>query len=374
MNVDHFRSPRPRTICFPFLGRTVGGSTIAAMALATALPAPWQPLFVLHERGSLSAHLDAAGVPYEVLPLPAMIGDDLQRLPVLLQVARATPGLMGFLRRRKIGIVHANDGRMNVTWAGAAQLAGSGFIWHQHSRYQSSRFGNAFARAADRIIGVSSFATAAIPAALQGRVRIIPNPFDVAKAVPNRAAARRDLIQSLGLDPGALILGYFGNLTEQKRPVVFAQAVEMIRRREPRAVGVLCGELREPLAEVLRGYAGTRLMGFQFPPEPILAACDLLLAPAAREGFGRAVVEAMLVGTPVIAARSGGHIDIVRDGETGILVPLDDPQALAEAALGLLASPERCRTLADAAAKHAVQAYPLDAHVEAVLRTYAEVW
>ena len=77
-------------------------------------------------------------------------------------------------------------------------------------------------------------------------------------------------------------------------------------------------------------------MGFRYPPEPWIAACDVLLVPAVEEPFGRSLIEAMLLGTPLIAADSGGNPEIIRHGETGYLVPPDDPDAFAERTLALL--------------------------------------
>ena len=81
--------------------------------------------------------------------------------------------------------------------------------------------------------------------------------------------------------------------------------------------------------------------GFQPNPSFLLAGCDLLLAPAVNEGHGRALVEAMLAGTPVIASASGGHQEIVRQNETGILVAPEESEAMADAAVALLNIPDR---------------------------------
>ena len=59
------------------------------------------------------------------------------------------------------------------------------------------------------------------------------------------------------------------------------------------------------------------LMGPRFPIEPWIMGCDMLVAPAVNETFGRTLVEAMLCGTPVVAADDGGHKEIIRHGETG---------------------------------------------------------
>ncbi|MCH7572790.1 MAG: glycosyltransferase, partial [Planctomycetes bacterium] len=68
----------------------------------------------------------------------------------------------------------------------------------------------------------------------------------------------------------------------------------------------------------------------------LMAGFEILLVPALGEAFGRVLVEAMAVGTAVVASDSGGHGEIIEDGRTGKLVAADDPSALADGALALL--------------------------------------
>jgi glycosyltransferase involved in cell wall biosynthesis len=76
--------------------------------------------------------------------------------------------------------------------------------------------------------------------------------------------------------------------------------------------------------------------GFQESVFPCLAAMDVYVHPALMEGFGIAVIEAMALRKPVVATMTGGLPEIVQDGETGLLVPPGDPDALAKVVLLLL--------------------------------------
>lgn len=104
-----------------------------------------------------------------------------------------------------------------------------------------------------------------------------------------------------------------------------------------------------------------------------MAACDLILAPAIEEPFGRMLVEAMLVGTPVIASDSGGHREIIQGAETGILAPPDDPKAFADAALRLLRAPDTARAMAEKAMSFVRATYSAQQHARAISRLYDEV-
>src|SRR5438094_9732319 len=76
--------------------------------------------------------------------------------------------------------------------------------------------------------------------------------------------------------------------------------------------------------------------GFHDSVYPFLAAMDVYVHPALMEGFGIAVLEAMAMRKPVVATTTGGLPEIVQDGQTGILVPPGEPNALAQAIVSLL--------------------------------------
>jgi glycosyltransferase involved in cell wall biosynthesis len=84
-------------------------------------------------------------------------------------------------------------------------------------------------------------------------------------------------------------------------------------------------------------------------PRPAMAAMDLVVMPSLNEGQGRAVVEAMAAGIPVVAPRVGGLPEVLDGEHGGLLVPPADPAALAEAIETLVTSPERAASLAEAA-------------------------
>jgi glycosyltransferase involved in cell wall biosynthesis len=102
-------------------------------------------------------------------------------------------------------------------------------------------------------------------------------------------------------------------------------------------------------------------------------ALDLFVNPSRAESFGVAALEAAASGLPVVASRVGGLPEIVADGETGLLVPPENAEALAEALAHLIRSPERRRTLGQAARERAVECYDWQRCAAAMERLYEAV-
>jgi glycosyltransferase involved in cell wall biosynthesis len=136
----------------------------------------------------------------------------------------------------------------------------------------------------------------------------------------------------------ARVLLAVSRLERQKGLDVAVAALAQVRRSHPDAVLVVLGE--GPERGRLTGD-GVYLPGRVGDVAAWLKRAELLVHPARWEGFGLALLEAMLSGLPVVATRVSSIPEIVAEGETGLLVPPDDADALAHAIDALLADPER---------------------------------
>ena len=96
---------------------------------------------------------------------------------------------------------------------------------------------------------------------------------------------------------------------------------------------------------------------------PLLAGADLFLLPSASESFGLSALEALASGVPVIASKVGGLPEVVRDGETGVLCPVGDIDAMSEAALGILRDTNRWQSMSSLAAADARERFSLESIV-----------
>lgn len=201
--------------------------------------------------------------------------------------------------------------------------------------------------------------------AVPGRVEVLPNPAPADVELPPREELRR----RLGLD--GFTLAFAGRLTAQKALEV---AFEAVARCE--AVTLLVagdGPERARLERI--GGQQVRFLGPVSRREvlELFAAADAAVLSSGWENFPHTVVEALAVGTPVVATDVGGVGEVVRDGENGLLVPPGDPEALAAAVRRLAGDPELTARLRAQAAPSVVAYAPerLFARLAEVLRSAA---
>ena len=172
---------------------------------------------------------------------------------------------------------------------------------------------------------------------------------------------------------GARILLAVGRLAEQKGLDVAVRALARIREREPAAVLVVLGE--GPERERLEALAGegVYLPGRVGDVASWYRRAELLVHPARWEGFGLALLEAILAGKPVVATDVSSAPEIVAGGETGLLVAPGDPSALAEAVLELLADPARATAMGEAGLARARDEFSVAQMADRTAALYAAV-
>jgi glycosyltransferase involved in cell wall biosynthesis len=231
---------------------------------------------------------------------------------------------------------------------------------------------------ADRLVAVSKAARDShvfelgIPAS---RFVVLPN-------VPVSAYLLRDDFdparkrRSLGVGDFPLV-SVAARLVDSKDHETFLQSLPAVVSEHPDLRVFILGDgpLREPLAALSSQlaldenvvFAGARLDSVE-----IVASSDVFCHPTLYEGFGLALAEAMALGVAVVATGVSGVLELVEDGQTGLLVPLRDPIALARALNELLADPDRRRLLGNEAERTIRSRYDPDAWVAAVEQVYGD--
>jgi glycosyltransferase involved in cell wall biosynthesis len=172
------------------------------------------------------------------------------------------------------------------------------------------------------------------------------------------------------LPQDARVLLCVARLARQKGVDVAVQALARVRAVEPRAVLVVLGE--GPERPRLVGD-GAYLPGRVGDVASWYRRAELLVHPARWEGFGLALLEAMLAAKPVVATRVSAVPEIVADGKTGLLVPPNDATALADAVLALLGDPARAAAMGQAGLARAKTEFSVEKMARRTAAVYASV-
>jgi glycosyltransferase involved in cell wall biosynthesis len=313
---------------------------------------------VLAEDGPLAGDLRAAGVEVHVRPL-AVVRRELVSVAGLSRLAAAwaadAGGLGRLARRRRVALVHTNTS-VTLGGAGAARVAGVPHVWHVREVYAGfERWWPAYRRllaTADLLPCVSAAAAGQFAPAAQGHVEVVHDGLAVTVERAQRGAART----ALGVPEDAFTVGVLGRLASWKGQEVVVDAVA----RLPGAVALVAGEAwrgdqRAPRELAARAAAlgiadRVRLLGFRDDVDVVLGACDVVAVPSTLpDPLPNSALEAAAAGCCVVASAHGGLPEIVRDGETGVLVAPGDAVALAGALAALRDDPERRERLGAAA-------------------------
>lgn len=343
----------------------------------------YEPVIAVHEEGPLTDHLAGRGLPFELLPLSGYAGETPNAMAIAGGMLRNAPRLAGFMRRHRIDIVHGNDFRTNLTWSAAAKLTGRPFVWHQRAMpYSSSPRWRAVNLLADHVIHISNVVAQAMPAAGRAPASTVPNPVAPPRGTLSRQAAKAAVARELGFDPSARVIGLVGRLVGLKRADIFVMAGARLARRLDGAgfAFVLLGRDEEGLVADLRDLAlsegiGNQVYfaGFRNPIDEWIRGMDILMATSEWEGFGRTLIEAMALGTPVVAAAAAGHLEIIEHGRNGLLAAPGDPDAFAAAAHRVLTQPAFAADLSEAGRACALERYAVERHVPRITRVYGSL-
>ncbi len=249
----------------------------------------------------------------------------------------------------------------------AGRLAGLPQVVHVYSSYANGRpyrkHGLGHAR---HVIAPSADSLRLAAHAVGGfaagtHARVVYNGVDVFRIAAEAAAP-----PPLAL--GGLCIGMVGHLDERKNPLLLVEAAGALRAELPALRVVLVGAFPDPAYEArVRERAaalglGDALVvtGFLANPFPVLRRLDVVVHPARRDPFPLALLEAMALARPIVAAAVGGIPEMLVDGESGLLVPPDDLLALVRALRALLADPVRRRALGEAARARLTTAFTLE--------------
>jgi glycosyltransferase involved in cell wall biosynthesis len=387
-------APRRILITDATQGGVLGGSLTGVLELIAHVDrARWEPSLVLFETKPVVADLEKAGVRVHVLPPVAAAIDArgawLPRRAVASGlnlwrgiVLRARQ-LLPILRAERPDLVYCSSGIVpSLPFVAAAALCRFPVICH----FKGFGRPGPLARFMARFVDTAVFMTDELAEHVRARnvrFRRCLTVFDGIDPVPCPPGAGAAVRREFGIPADAPLVGVVGHIQGWKGQLLAAEAVARARRRIPDLRCLVVGgvhRLGAEYAERLRARVAEPdlagqvvLTGARRDVLACMEAMDVVLHTSDREPFGRVIIEAMAASRPVIAPREGGPTVIVVDGETGLLVPPRDPDALATAIVALIADPARRREMGRAGRARVEAVFSIREHVRAMERVFDDV-
>ncbi len=212
----------------------------------------------------------------------------------------------------------------------------------------------------------------------EARLRLICNGVDIQRFHPSAGA--RNVLPEGFAGPHDVVLGTVGRLEPVKDQLTLVKAFIELCRRFPHAERlrlVLVGEgALRPAIEALIDEAGVAarvwLTGARDDVPVLLAAMDLFVLPSLAEGISNTILEAMACEVPVVATQVGGNAELVAEGETGQLVPRDDPTAMAAVLADYVQDEAKRRTQGQAARRRVEEHFSIPGMVQRYTDLYDE--
>ncbi|RYZ15036.1 MAG: glycosyltransferase [Alphaproteobacteria bacterium] len=317
-------------VVFPFRGAELGGSHIAAFTLGEALQAQGGVVCVIVCPANTLIEREAQRLGFQTVASGEAPTGSNSVVTDMLWASRRRDVLNRASNDARDVVVHCSDINTLRSWGLAAKLAALKVVYHHHALNRLVWPPHLVSLAyADAVVGVSDATVRKVRGWRSDAVKEL-NPFLLDLSI-DRGKARSDLLEEYGWSPDSRVVGWVGNFWKRKRPLFFLEVAAELYRRDGRYRFVMFGRdgdhSRKELTGLAQqlGLAGTvALPGFRQPAELNIACLDLLLAPAPQEPFGRTLVEAILLGTPVAATSGAGHSEILAAWGGGELL---DPAA-----------------------------------------------
>ncbi len=334
-------------------------------------------LVCLFAEGSFRNMLEAEQIPVKVLATPLQIQKDSNVLQGLYSIGQLMPLVIKVTQlSRQYDLIYANTQKALVVGALASILSRRPLVYHLHDILSIEHFSRTNQRiavtlanrCASLVIANSQASqTAFITAGGQQKLtQVVYNGFN--PSCYQVARSQRDVIrQTLGLTVEELLVGHFSRLAPWKGQHIL---IEALSHCAPSVRVILVGDalfgeqdyvqqLRQQVTD-LGLEKRVQFLGFRSDVADLMAACDLVAhTSTAAEPFGRVIIEAMLSGTPVVAASAGGAIELVAHGVTGWLVPPGDSLKLAMIIRQCYEQPDQVRMIVEQAQKLASQRFDL---------------
>jgi glycosyltransferase involved in cell wall biosynthesis len=371
-----------------------GGAQEVLCVLAEAQRGPENVFIVCaFGDGPMRARLEEAGATVEIIRGPSFSYKSIFRY--LAEIKRIGDQIAALAKLHKINIIQTHAlGILDLAIIRLRHvLRETAILWTLHSGFLPLQPGRArwarhiIRRRMYRAIAARADAIACVSANLMRttiaefgnvnkRIHAIPNAPNPRKFTGVRPVHR--MRASLGVPSGSGVVLFLGRLAPVKGCDFLIKAAPIVLANAPNTIFLVAGDGSE--AEVLKAMAEqagatkqVRFLGSRDDTADLLAAADVFCLPSRQEGMSLALLEAMSAGKAVVVSDISANREIVEHGKTGLLIPVGNIAALAEALVHLLAHPEAANAMGHAAKGHAAASSGVAVQHGAFANLYREI-
>lgn len=365
---------RPPKILHVVISMVVGGAErlVYDMVKYPAFVANRPSICCMDTRGELGEKLQQEG--YTVHCKGRLPGLDLDMITWLRDI----------IKQEKVDVVHAHQYSPLFYAVPAALLAGRvKVVYTEHGRFYPERkswkrslFNPLLAMGVDHLVSISE-ATAQAMSTYDNfplhRIKVIHNGIDCSNMNPvlDRKAKR----QELGLSETCRVIGTAARLNSIKNIQMMLRVLKLVLQQVPDTCLVIAGQGEEE--ERLRALASdlgiadrVNFIGLRFDLPEIYQLFDVFLLTSFSEGISVTLLESMASGVPSVVTDVGGNREVVVEGETGALVPVDDDQLMSQRICELLQNQDKASQMRLAAREHVGREFSVQWMMEAYCQLY----
>ena len=323
---------------------------------------------------------------------PASSVGDYLKWPYRLfkQVILKQISLRKIINEIKPDLVHLNNGYSGMhEWMLAGRLNGIKVVAHDRgTKFPCTYRTKIFAKLLDAIICVSDNYKNNVTK--QGitvkRLKRVYNGLDINLLEKRESLINAsELMSEFNLASGQPLVGILGNITRWKGQHVVVRAIEKVKRQYPAIKCLIVGKVvmrsdayKKELDEYIRDKNlenNIIFTGFRADVPNILNMLDILIhASIEPEPFGRVILEGMAAGKPIIGTNSGGTPEQIINGETGILVPMDDPDKMAEAIIFYLSDMQNAKLIGERGRQRLAQNFSVRKMTNEIEEIYRDIF